>query len=102
MTAAAAWHTVTSPFGLCVLAAYALLVVLVLGANFRAHRKPTPQRDHVFRIVSCYPPPVPESDAEWLAAWPSAVDDDALCDAEFVSLINSNFYWPWPDSEDAA
>lgn len=88
----AALHAVASPWSL---AAYALLCVLVLGANHVGHRKPSPS----WTDLTVEQPPVPEPDAEWLAVWPDAVDDDALCDAEFVSLIATT--WDWPDREDA-
>jgi hypothetical protein len=92
-----AWHALTSPWGLVCLGAYAVIVVVLLAANHAAHRE---EPDSVFRIVSMYPPPVPESDRAWLSPWPSAVDDAALTDLEFVSLIATT--WEWPDTEDAS
>ena len=50
-----------------------------------------------------YPPPVPApraaDDAAWLDAWPTEVDEDALINAEFVSMISAAWHW---SPEDAA
>jgi hypothetical protein len=95
----AALHALGSPFGLTCLGLYAVAVVVLLLANHGAHRKPDP----TWTDWTLSQPPVPtqaEVDAAWLADQPCAVDDDALCDAEFVSLISTT--WQWPDTEDAA
>lgn len=82
---------------------WSVLACIVAGAYAVAMCRLKRRREQSFTDWTLDQPPVPtqaDIDATWLSAWPSAVDDDALCDAEFVSLISTT--WEWPDREDAS
>lgn len=85
------------------LSLYAVVVGCLLTANHRHCR-----RERTLRIGPPYPRNVPvpisvtqaDVDETWASVWPSAVDEDRLVDAEFVSIISAE--WHWPDVEDAS
>jgi hypothetical protein len=83
----AAWHHLTSPWGLVGLGIYAAAAVVFLLANHGAHRTPKPP----WTNWTLDQPPVPtqaDIDATWLDAWPVS-DDTAELHLRFDQIVSA-------------
>jgi hypothetical protein len=79
---------------------YTVIIAGIMLGNYRWQRA----QARMVRIASNYPPPPPactqaEIDACWLDAWPSEVDEAALMNREFESMISAAWYWSPEDAQ---